>query len=99
MTQQPTSVPFFGTAPDEYDRRYFDNLARAFAQFVVRERNPGQGRNTTIVLTNLQDNDTGLEPGTMFQRNGVLYVSQLNVAQINGSSATAVSGNVTVSIA
>lgn len=90
------SFPTFGTPPDGYDRAFFDDLSRKLNQLMVLLKAPGQGRQTTIVLTNLSTMDYGLEPGTIFQVDGILRVSLLNAPYLSGVSASGSAGSVTV---
>ena len=89
--------PFFPVPPNQYDQRYFSELVRAFALFIEQQRNPGEGRNTNLVLTNLPSSDFGLEVGALFQDNGVLKVTLSNLAYSGSSSATGSVGTVIVS--
>lgn len=59
------STPF-PVPPKEYDVRYMAELTRVFSLFQQQVQNPGQGRNTTIVLTNVPTSATGLESGTVY---------------------------------
>jgi hypothetical protein len=88
--------PTFPRPPNEYDQRHFQDLARSLEALVVAIRTAGEGRQTTIVLTNLQSNDVGLEVGTIFQVAGVLRVSMANLPYVTGNSATGNVGSVTV---
>jgi hypothetical protein len=67
--------PRFSAPPADYDRKYFADLVRALDNLVVVVQAPGEGRQTTIVLTNLSSNDYNLEPGTIFEVGGALRVS------------------------
>ena len=58
--------PFFPIPPQEYDQTYFDEVIRSFAVYLDQMQNPGEGRNTALVLTNLQNDDQGLEVGSLF---------------------------------
>jgi len=49
------------------------------------------------VFTDLQTDDVGLEPGSVFNHGGYLKVSELNSPHVQGSSATGTVGSVTVS--
>lgn len=89
--------PFFGTPPKEYQHRYFEKLVESFNIYVRQVANPGEGRNTFTVFTNLQANDVGLEPGAVFQVDGVLRVSLANMPYPSGVSGTSSVGSVTVS--
>ena len=88
--------PTFPRPPSDYDQRYFQDLARSLEALVVAIRTPGEGRQTTIVLTDLQSTDFGLEPGTIFEVSGVLRVSKPNLPYVAGTSATTRVGTVTV---
>ena len=91
--------PTFPRPPADYNQRYFQDLARALDALVVAIRTAGEGRQTTIVLTGLQNNDVGLEAGTIFQVAGVLRVSMANLPYVAGNSATGRVGSVSVTIA
>ena len=93
-----TTPPVFPRPPLEYDPRYFSDLARALASLVIYIQTPGEGRQTTIVLTNLQSDDYGLEPGTTFQVNGALRVSVLHLPYVRGVSGAGSVGSVTVTV-
>jgi hypothetical protein len=88
--------PTFPRPPGEYDSGYFQDVVRALDALVVAIRNPGEGRQTTIVLTNLQGDEYGLEQGTIFQVAGALRIPQLNSAYVRGLSATGTIGSVSV---
>ena len=88
--------PTFPRPPEEYDQRYFQDLTRSLEALVVAIRTPGEGRQTTIVLTNLPTNDVGLEVGTIFQVAGVLRVSMANLPYVTCNSATGRVGSVSV---
>ena len=88
--------PTFPRPPEEYDQRHFQDLARSLEALVVAIRTAGEGRQTTIVLTNLQSNDIGLEVGTIFEVAGVLRVSKANLPYVGGNSATGRVGSVSV---
>ena len=92
-----TPSPFFPVPPSQYDQRYFSELVRAFALFIEQQRNPGEGRNTNLVLTNLPTSDFGLEPGSLFQDNGFVKIALSNLAYGTGAPATGSVGTVTVS--
>jgi len=90
--------PTFPRPPGEYDQRYFSDLVRALASFVDVVRAPGEGRQTTIVLTGLQNNDYGLEPGTIFEVGGALRVSVIYTPYPEGVSCSGSVGIVTVTV-
>lgn len=81
--------PSFPIPPKQYDQRYFYELLRAFSQYQAQVQNPGQGRNTFTVFTNLQSNDQGLEPGAVFRDgNYFLKVAARNRPNVGGLSAS-----------
>jgi hypothetical protein len=90
--------PTLPKPPEAYDKRYFEDLTRSLYGLMTVLRSPGEGRQTTIVLTNLANNDVGLEPGTIFEVSGRLYVSVLYTSFVAGSSATGSVGSVTVTV-
>jgi hypothetical protein len=90
--------PTFSAPPVEYDQRHIQDLVRSLDALVRVIKAPGEGRQTTIVLTDLQSNDYGLEPGTIFEVSGALRVSVIYSPYVAGLSATASVGSVTVSI-
>jgi len=61
-------------------------------------QNPGEGRNTDLVLTALQTDDYGLETGALFQQEGFVKIALSNVASVRSSVATSRVGQVTVVI-
>lgn len=88
--------PYFPVPPQGYDQRYFAEVLRAFSVYLEQSQNPGEGRNTFIVLTSLQTDDVGLETGALFQQGGFVKITQANTPHVRGSSATASVGSVTV---
>jgi hypothetical protein len=90
-------IPAFPNPPKEYDQRYMTEMIRSLVLYQRLLLNPGEGRNTFIVLTNLQTDDMGLEPGATFQVEGVVHVAILHRAYPRGASASMSAGQVTVS--
>jgi hypothetical protein len=91
------SFPVFGNPPTEYERVFFDDQSRKLNQLMSLLRSPGEGRNTTLVLTNLPTSDYGLEAGSVYVvDNGVLRVSVLYAPYVQGVSASGSVGSVTV---
>ena len=95
---QRVQLPTFPLPGSSYDQRYFADLINALNRMVVALRSPGEGRQTTIVLTNLQSNDSGLELGTIFQVDGALRVAVANRAYLAGKSAIGRVGTVAVTV-
>lgn len=89
--------PFFPVPPDQYNRAYFAELVRAFSIYLEQSQNPGQGRHTFMVLTELQNNDYGLETGALFEQDGFVKITKANTPHVVGSGASGSVGAVTVS--
>ena len=89
--------PFFPIAPESYDQRNFSEVIRAFAVFIDQQRNPGEGRHTSMVLTDLPSSEFGLAPGSLFHDKGFVKIALSNLALGIGTAATGSVGSVTVS--
>ena len=89
-------LPFLPLPPSEYQQQYFSEIVRAISIYMQNERNPGEGRHTAMVLTNLQSNDQGLETGALFQQGGFVKITQANTPHVAGLAATTSVGSVTV---
>lgn len=96
MTSRSLTLPYFPLPPKEYNQAFFAEFLRAFSNYMAQAQNPGEGRATFMVFTNLQSNDVGLEAGTVFQVNGVLHVSISSRPFPAGNSMTSAVGSVTV---
>ena len=82
----------------KYQPRYFAEVIRAFSVYLEQARNPGEGRNTFMVFTNLQSDDVGLEPGGVFEVDGFLKVARPGYPHPPGVAAVASVGTVAVAI-
>jgi|TARA_R100000900_G_scaffold47392_1_gene38123 hypothetical protein len=89
-------LPFFPIPPSEYDRQYLSEVVRSFSVYLEQMQNPGEGRNTALVLTNLQTDDSGLENGALFQQAGFVKIALVNTPHARGQQATSSVGSVTV---
>jgi hypothetical protein len=89
-------LQFFPSPPTQYDSIYFAQLVNAFAVYMQNQQNPGEGRNTFSVFTNLQTNDFGLETGAIFNVDGFVKITELNTPHVVGNQATGGVGTVTV---
>lgn len=67
-------IPLFPVPPREYSPEYMAELTRAFSLALELVQNPGEGRNTTLVLTNLPTSSTGLESGSVWNDSGTLKI-------------------------
>tara|TARA_R100001480_G_scaffold140798_2_gene138098 strand:+ start:328 stop:624 length:297 start_codon:yes stop_codon:yes gene_type:complete len=90
------TLPFFAVPPGEYRQQYFAELVRSFTVYLAQQQNPGEGRNTELVLTNLQTDDSGLETGALFQQSGFVKITLINSPHVRGSVGTSAVGTVTV---
>ena len=88
--------PQFPNAPETYNRRFMSEVVRSFSVFLQQINNPGLWRATTLVLTELQDDDSGLETGGVFNHGGFLKITQVNTPHARGSVGTSAVGSVTV---
>jgi hypothetical protein len=88
--------PFFPVPPSEYKQEYFAEMVRSFSTYLENMQNPGEGRHTQLVLTNLQTDDSGLETGALFQQDGYVKVTLPNTPHVRGSQSTGAVGDVTV---
>ena len=78
MSSRNLTQPTFPMPPEEYDSSYMAEIVRAFSVFQQQIANPGEGRATNFTLTNLADNDSGLETNALFAQNGVVKIVRLN---------------------
>lgn len=90
-------LPYFPVAPSEYSQQYLQEVVRSFSLYLEQKQNPGEGRHTFMVLTNLQTDDTGLETGALFQQAGFVKIALIDSPHVRGSAATGAAGTVTVS--
>jgi len=91
-------LPYFPVPPAEYNQDYLSEIVRSFSIYLIQMQNPGEGRNTGLVLTNLQTDDSGLETGALFQQEGFVKISLINRPHVRGQQATSSVGSVTVTI-
>lgn len=89
-------LPIYPDAPGEYNPRWAAGLIRALDQLNSLLRNPGEGRMTKLVVTNMPTSDYGLEAGTLFRQGNQVFISLLDRPIPSGLSATGSVGTVTV---
>jgi len=88
--------PRFASPPPTYDPKYLADIVRAFYLYQQAIQNPGEGRNTFTVFTNLQTDDQGLEIGAVFRDgNGFLKVCLEGKPNVGGLAATGGVGQIT----
>ena len=91
-------VPYFPNAPQSYNPQYTAEVVRAFSLYVQQMQNPGEGRNTFTVFTNLQTDDSALETGAIFNHDGYVKITETNNPHVRGSAGTGQVGQVSVVI-
>jgi len=92
------TFPTFTRAPEDYSPRYFNDLVRMLNLLTTDIRNPGVGQQTTIILTALQNNDSGLRPGTIFQHGGALRIPVIDSPYVAPQVAYTRVGTVNINI-
>ena len=97
-------LPFFPIPPDEYSQAYMAEIMRSFSIYLNQIQTPGDGRNTTLTLTNLQTDDQGLAPGGLFNyrdasgMTGYVKIAFVDRTNLRGITTTGAVGAVTVVI-
>ena len=89
-------LPFFPVPPEEYNQEYMAEVLRSFSVYLSQIQNAGEGRHTKLVLTDLQNHDTSLEIGGLFQQDGFVKIVQQSDPHPQGLSGTGSVGSVTV---
>ena len=92
------SFPLFGSAADKYNQYQEMQQQQSYNLLLRALKSAGEQRATNIVLTNLQEGDAGLEPGSLYVIGNRLFISKLNIAHPLGVSAATSVGSVTVII-
>ncbi len=92
------TLPYFPLPPQEYNQKYFEEVLRAYSVYLVGMQNPGEGRNTFTVFTDLQTDDFNLEAGSVFSHGGQLRIPVLHSPYVRGLQAVGSVGTATVSI-
>lgn len=98
MSSRDIASPRLPLPIGNVDQTYIVDLVRALDLFIQQTDNPGEGRNTKLVFTNMPTSDVGLEVGTLYRSGNDVKISLLNIAGVDGLTATATLGSVTVSV-
>ena len=98
MSSRNVASPRLPLPIGDVDQAYIIDLVRALDFFIQNSDNPGEGRNTKLVFTAMPTSDVGLEVGTLYRQGNDVKISLLNIAGVDGSSATTSIGTVTVSV-
>lgn len=70
-----SNLPFFPIAPQEYNSEYMNRVVQSFSEYMRRIQNPGEGRNTRTVMTNVPTSTAGQEAGMVYNDNTVLRIT------------------------
>tara|TARA_R100000773_G_scaffold42366_1_gene39547 strand:- start:651 stop:947 length:297 start_codon:yes stop_codon:yes gene_type:complete len=98
MSSRDIASPRLPLPVGDVDQAYIVDLVRALDLFIQQSDNPGEGRNTKLVFTAMPTSDVGLEVGTLYRFGNDVKISLLNIAGVDGLTATATLGSVTVSV-
>src|SRR5688572_9958815 len=83
MVDVRAPLPNFPRPPEKgYDSRYFHDLVRALEQMVFTLRNPGEGRHTKMVFTDLNDDQFGVEVGSLYHPDDGLVHIKHNITNL-----------------
>ena len=92
------TFPLFGNARERYSQYEEMQRQQSYNLLVRALKSVGEQRAFKLVITNIQQGDKGLEPGTLFADGNRVFISQLDLAFPAGISMTSSVGSVTVSI-
>ena len=99
MASNVTPFPRLPSPQGEIDSIYMTDLVRALETFISVVQNPGGSRATDLTLTALQSgNDVSLEVGALYELDGFVKITLVNVSACSGISATSGLGTVTVAV-
>jgi hypothetical protein len=98
MSSRNIASPRLPLPIGDVDQNYIIDLVRALDFFIQQSDNPGEGRNTKLVFTDMPTSDVGLEVGTLYRFGNDVRISLINIAGVDGSSVTTSVGTVTVSV-
>ena len=96
MADRQTVQPNFPIPPPEYTQSYMAEVVRSFSVFLQQVINPGAGRASTFVMTNLPTSDSGLEVGGFFTQNGYVLTTRAWTPHPAGLEGTGAVGTLTV---
>ena len=98
MSSRNLASPRLPLPIGDVDQTYIVDLVRALDFFIQQSDNPGEGRNTKLVFTDMPTSDVGLEAGTLYRFGNDVKISLINIAGVDGISVTATLGTVTVAV-
>jgi len=74
MSSRNLAKPIFPLAPEQYSRQYMDALVQSFSVYLEQYQNPGEGRATKTVMTDIPTTPVDLEDGTVWVDSTILRV-------------------------
>jgi len=99
MSSRGLTRVFFPNPTSEYDQANLAAIQEAYETLIRQIQNPGDSRATTLTLTDLQQgNDSGLEVGAVYEKDGFLKITLAYSPNPAGVSGIGVLGAVTVVI-
>jgi len=97
VSSRRLSRVYFPNPPAEYQQDTIATIQEAYETLIRQIQNPGDVRATDITLTDLQQgNDSGLEVGAVYEKEGFLKITLAHSPNPAGVSATGTVGSVTV---
>jgi len=60
--------------PEEYTKRYMNDLLRSLQFFIEQQKQEGSLRGTNLTLTDLPTSELGLETGALYNDSGTVKV-------------------------
>lgn len=97
MSSRVLTRVFFPNPTTEYSPDNLAAIQEAYETLIRQIQNPGDSRATNLTLTALQQgNDSGLEVGAVYEKDGFLKITLGNVPNPAGVSGIGVVGSVTV---
>ena len=92
------SFPLFGDARDRYNQYHEQQQQQSYNLLVRALKSVGEQRASSLVITNIQQGDAGLEPGALFADGNRVFIVRLDTVLPAGIATTSSVGSVTVSI-
>jgi|TARA_X000001388_G_scaffold64286_1_gene50461 hypothetical protein len=68
------SPPRLPEPPEEYTKRYMNDLLRSLQFFIEQQNQDGSLRGTNLTLTDLPTSELGLETGALYNDSGTVKV-------------------------
>lgn len=94
MSSRNVALPRFPNPPAQYDQKYFSDFVRAFATYQQQVQNAGEGRATSMVMTDVPTSTANLEDGTLWNNGGfAMFAPDTGTYPIAGNLT--VTGNIT----